>query len=82
MPQNKQKNGIKRSATGHYSFRKQVPEKLRAAWGKREVKVKLETKDEAVALARGAQVLSEFNATARLLSKSLERGETLSLAEV
>ena len=82
MPQNKQKNGIKRSATGHYSFRKQVPEKLRAAWGKREVKVKLETKDEAVALARGAQVLSEFNATARLLTKSLERGETLSLAEV
>lgn len=82
MPQSKQKNGIKRSATGHYSFRKQVPEKLRAAWGKREVKVKLETKDEAVALARGAQVLSDFNKTARLLTQSMERGETLSLAEV
>ena len=35
-----------------------------------------------MALARGAQVLSDFNATARLLTQSLERGETLSVAEV
>ena len=82
MPQSKQKNGIKKSPSGYYSFRKQVPEKLRTAWGKREVKVRLETKDEAVALARGAQVLSDFNETAKLLTKSLERGETLSVSEV
>jgi len=82
MPANRQKNGIKRSPTGYYSFRKQVPEKLRAAWGKREVKVKLETKDEAVALARGAQVLSQFNATAQILMKSLESDASMSSSEV
>lgn len=78
----KQKNGIKRSPTGWYSFRKQVPEKLRPLWLKREVKVALDTKDEAVALARGAMALAEFNATVDRLTKRLEGGEDLSSSEI
>ena len=77
-----QKNGIKKSPTGHYSFRKQVPEKLRVLWGKREVKLSLDTKDEAVALARGAVALSKFNATAKTLTQLLERSDDVPPAEI
>ena len=72
MRQIKQKNGLKRSSTGFYSFRKQVPENLRTLWGKREVKVALETKDEATALTRCSIVLAGFNATKMKLTKLLE----------
>ena len=72
MRQIKQKNGMKRSPSGFYSFRKQVPEHLRILWGKREVKIKLETKDEATALSRCAVVLAEFNATQMRLTKLIE----------
>ncbi|MDE4145236.1 tyrosine-type recombinase/integrase [Phaeobacter gallaeciensis] len=82
MPSSRQKNGIRRSPSGFYSFRKQVPEKLRHLWGKREVKVKLETKDEAVALARGAEVLADFNATKLKLSKVLQGASDLTPSEV
>lgn len=73
MRQVRQKNGIKRSASGFYSFRKQVPEKLRSLWGKREEKIKLETKDEVMALSRGAILLAQFNAKAIKLTKMLEK---------
>ena len=82
MPKVKQKNGIKKSATGFYSFRKQVPEKLRGLWGKREVKIKLETKDEATALNRGAICLRDFNNTEAMLRKQLENPEILTSREI
>ena len=82
MPKVKQKNGIKKSATGFYSFRKQVPEKLRELWGKREVKIKLETKDEATALNRGAICLRDFNNTEAMLRKQLENPEILTSREI
>jgi integrase len=82
MPKVKQKNGIKRSVSGFYSFRKQVPEKLRELWGKREVKVKLETKDEATALNRGAMLLAEFNSNEARLLKQLENPDTLTPREI
>jgi hypothetical protein len=77
MRQARQKNGMKRSSTGFYSFRKQVPENLRALWGKREVKIALETKDEATALTRCSLVLADFNKTKAQLTKLLEGGEDL-----
>ena len=67
----RQKHGMKRSSTGFYSFRKQVPANLRNLWGKREVKVALETKDEVTALKRCALVLAEFNAKKIRLTKLL-----------
>lgn len=82
MPRSRQKNGIRRSPSGFYSFRKQVPQKLRHLWGKREVKVKLETKDEAIALARGAEVLADFNATKIKLTKLLQGASDLTPSEV
>ena len=77
MRQVRQKNGMKRSSTGFYSFRKQVPENLRTLWGKREVKVALETKDEATALTRCSQVLADFNTNKMKLTKLLEGGSDL-----
>jgi integrase len=82
LPKIRQKNGLKRSSTGLYSFRKQVPEKLRQLWGKREVKVKLETKDEATALHRAAMLLDEFKARETKLTKLIEAPESLSFQEV
>ena len=82
MRQVRQKNGIKRSASGFYSFRKQVPEKLRSLWGKREEKIKLETKDEVMALSRGAILLAQFNAKAIKLTKMLENPIELTSLEI
>ena len=82
MRQIKQKNGMKRSSTGFYSFRKQVPENLRTLWGKREVKVALETKDEAAALTRCSQVLADFNTTKMKLTKLLEGGSDLAPKDI
>ena len=82
MSKVKQRNGIKRSPSGFYSFRKQVPEKLRKLWGKREVKVKLETKDEVTALSRGAVLLAVFNKKKAKLTKLLDSPESLSSQEV
>jgi len=82
MRQARQKNGIKRSASGLYSFRKQVPEKLRFLWGKREEKVRLETKDEVTALSRGATVLAEFKAKELKLTKMLESPTELTPLEI
>ena len=82
MRQVRQKNGMKRSSTGFYSFRKQVPENLRTLWGKREVKVALETKDEATALKRCSIVLADFNATKVKLTKLLESGSDLSPQDI
>tara|TARA_R110000744_G_scaffold209385_2_gene328296 strand:- start:3 stop:1547 length:1545 start_codon:yes stop_codon:yes gene_type:complete len=77
MRQIKQRNGMKRSSTGFYSFRKQVPESLRSLWGKREVKVGLETKDEATALKRCSLVLADFNSTKSKLTQLLEGANDL-----
>jgi hypothetical protein len=77
MRQIKQKNGMKRSSAGFYSFRKQVPESLRSLWGKREVKVGLETKDEATALKRCSLVLADFNFTKSKLTQLLEGANDL-----
>lgn len=82
MRQVRQKNGMKRSATGFYSFRKQVPEKLRDLWDKREVKIALETKDEATALNRCSILLAEFNATKLTLTKMLEGSKDLAPQDV
>ena len=82
MSKVKQKNGIKKSPTGFYSFRKQVPEKLRKLWGKREVKIKLETKDEATALKRGAICLRNFNNTEAMLRKQIENPAILTAREI
>ena len=82
MRQIKQKNGMKRSPSGFYSFRKQVPEHLRILWGKREVKIKLETKDEATALSRCAVVLAEFNATQMRLTKLIEGSTDITPQEI
>ena len=82
MSKVKQKNGIKKSSTGFYSFRKQVPEKLRELWGRREVKVKLETKNEATALSRASIVLNEFHATEARLIKALEAPDNLTSSEI
>ena len=73
---------MKRSSTGFYSFRKQVPENLRTLWGKREVKVALETKDEATALRRCSQVLADFNATKMKLTKLLEGSSDLAPQDI
>ena len=73
---------MKRSSTGFYSFRKQVPENLRTLWGKREVKVALETKDEATAFKRCSIVLADFNATKLKLTKLLESGSDLSPQDI
>lgn len=73
---------MKRSSTGFYSFRKQVPENLRTLWGKREVKVALETKDEATALKRCSIVLADFNATKVKLTKLLESGSDLAPQDI
>lgn len=78
----RQKNGMKRSSTGYYSFRKQVPATLRSLWGKREVKVALETKDEATALKRCSLVLAEFNATKLRLTKMLEGAHDLTPQDI
>ena len=82
MRQIKQKNDMKKSETGFYSFRKQVPENLRALWGKREVKIKLETKDEATALSRCAVVLAEFNAKKLQLTKLIEGSTKIASQEI
>ncbi|WP_391481654.1 DUF6538 domain-containing protein [Nereida sp. NH-UV-3] len=82
MRQIKQKNGMKRSSTGFYSFRKQVPENLRTLWGKREVKVALETKDEATALKRCSIILADFNATKMKLTKLLEGASDLAPQDI
>lgn len=82
MRQIKQKNGMKKSETGFYSFRKQVPESLRFLWGKREIKIKLETKDEATALSRCAVVLAEFNAKKLQLTKLLEGSTEIAPQEI
>ena len=82
MRQVRQKNGMKRSATGFFSFRKQVPEKLRRLWGKREVKIALETKDEATALKRCSILLAEFNATKMTMTKMLEGSKDLAPQDI
>ena len=82
MRQIKQKNGMKKSETGFYSFRKQIPENLRALWGKREVKVALETKNEATALSRCAVVLAEFNAKKLQITKLIEGSTEIAPQEI
>ena len=73
---------MKRSVTGFYSFRKQVPESLRTLWGKREVKVALETKDEATALKRYSLVLADFNSTKSKLTQFLEGANDLAPQDI
>jgi len=52
---------------GTWSCRRDVPKKLVPLWGKTSEKVKLETKDYALAYKRAAAINLEFDAKAKRL---------------
>ena len=62
---------------GTWSYRRDVPKKLVPLWGKTSEKVKLETKDYALAYKRAAAINLEFDAKAKRLRQLLD-GKSLS----
>ena len=62
---------------GTWSYRRDVPKKLVPLWGKTSEKVKLETKDYALAYRKAAAVNLEFEAKAKRLRQLLD-GKPLS----
>jgi hypothetical protein len=50
---------------GTWSYRRDVPKKLVSLWGKTTEKMKLETKDYALAYKRAAAINLEFDARAK-----------------
>lgn len=62
---------------GTWSYRRDVPKKLVPLWGKTSEKVKLETKDYALAYKRAAAINLEFDAKAKRLRQLLD-GKPLS----
>lgn len=64
-----------------WSYRRDVPKKLVSLWGKTSVKVKLETKDYALAYRKAAAINLEFENKAKRLRQRLE-GKALSTEDL
>lgn len=64
-----------------WSYRRDIPKKLVSLWGKTSVKVKLETKDYAVAYRKAAAINLEFENKAKRLQQRLE-GKALSTEDL